>query len=84
MPAIAPRLSRGRAPASPLIGAFVLGRELARSGGDHAAAFARYETRMQPFVLANQDLLFRDRQAPDADEVFNKTKKAISLGDLLS
>ena len=67
-----------------LIGAFVLGRELGCSGGNHAAAFARYETRMQPFVLANQDLLFRDRQAPDADEVFNKTKKAISLGDLLS
>jgi 2-polyprenyl-6-methoxyphenol hydroxylase-like FAD-dependent oxidoreductase len=66
-----------------LIGAFVLGRELARTGGDHAAAFARYETRMRPFVLANQDLLFRDRQAPDSDEVFNKTKMAITLGDLL-
>ena len=34
-----------------LIGAFVLGRELARSGGDHAAAFAQYEARMRPFVL---------------------------------
>lgn len=67
-----------------LVGAFVLSRELARSGGDHAAAFARYETRMRPFVLANQDLLFRDRQAPDADEVFNKAKMAINLGDLLS
>ena len=66
-----------------IIGAFVLGRELARSGGDHAAAFAQYEMRMRPFVLANQDLLSRDRQAPDADEVFNKTKMAISLEDLL-
>jgi 2-polyprenyl-6-methoxyphenol hydroxylase-like FAD-dependent oxidoreductase len=66
-----------------LIGAFVLGRELTRSGGDHARAFARYETRMRPFVLANQDLLFRDRQAPDADDIFNKTKMAISLSDLL-
>jgi 2-polyprenyl-6-methoxyphenol hydroxylase-like FAD-dependent oxidoreductase len=66
-----------------LIGAFVLGRELARSGGDHAAAFSRYETRMRPFVLVNQDLLFRDRQAPDADDLFNKAKTAISLGDLL-
>ena len=44
---------------------------------------AQYEMRMRPFVLANQDLLSRDRQAPDADEVFNKTKMAISLGDLL-
>jgi 2-polyprenyl-6-methoxyphenol hydroxylase-like FAD-dependent oxidoreductase len=67
-----------------LIGAFVLGRELARSGGDHAAAFARYEARMWPFVLANQDLLFRDRHAPDADDIFDKAKKAISLGDLLT
>ena len=66
-----------------LVGAFVLGRELARSGGDHAAAFSRYEARMRPFVLANQDLLFRDRQAPDADDLFNKAKTAISLGDLL-
>jgi 2-polyprenyl-6-methoxyphenol hydroxylase-like FAD-dependent oxidoreductase len=67
-----------------LVGAFVLGRELARNGGDHAAAFARYETRMRPFVLMNQDLLFRDRQAPDADDLFNKAKTAISLTDLLS
>jgi 2-polyprenyl-6-methoxyphenol hydroxylase-like FAD-dependent oxidoreductase len=66
-----------------LIGAFVLGGELARSAGDHKAALARYETRMRPFVLANQDLLSRDCQAPDADEVFNKTKMAISLADLL-
>jgi 2-polyprenyl-6-methoxyphenol hydroxylase-like FAD-dependent oxidoreductase len=66
-----------------LVGAFVLGRELARSGGDHAAAFSRYETRMKPFVLLNQDLLYRDRQAPDADELFNKAKMAISLDGLL-
>jgi 2-polyprenyl-6-methoxyphenol hydroxylase-like FAD-dependent oxidoreductase len=66
-----------------LIGAFVLGRELAHSGGEHAEAFARYETRMRPFVRANQDLLSRDRQAPDADDIFNKAKMAISLGDLL-
>jgi 2-polyprenyl-6-methoxyphenol hydroxylase-like FAD-dependent oxidoreductase len=66
-----------------LVGAFVLGRELARSGGDHAAAFSRYETRMRPFVLVNQDLLSRDREAPDADDLFNKAKTAISLGDLL-
>jgi 2-polyprenyl-6-methoxyphenol hydroxylase-like FAD-dependent oxidoreductase len=66
-----------------LIGAFVLGRELARNGGNHAAAFAQYEKRMRPFVLANQDLLSRDRQAPDADEVFNKAKMAISVADLL-
>jgi 2-polyprenyl-6-methoxyphenol hydroxylase-like FAD-dependent oxidoreductase len=66
-----------------LVGAFVLGRELARGDGDHAAAFARYEARMRPFVLVNQDLLSRDRQAPDADAVFTKAKTAIDLTDLL-
>jgi 2-polyprenyl-6-methoxyphenol hydroxylase-like FAD-dependent oxidoreductase len=67
-----------------LIGAFVLARELGRSAGDHEAALSQYETRMRPFVQANQDLLFRDRQASDADEIFNEAKMAISLGDLLS
>jgi len=66
-----------------IVGAFVLGSELARCGDDYAAAFSRYEARMRPFVLANQDLLFRDRQAPDADELFNKAKTAINLVDLL-
>jgi 2-polyprenyl-6-methoxyphenol hydroxylase-like FAD-dependent oxidoreductase len=67
-----------------LVGSFVLGRELARSGDDHALAFARYETRMRPFVQVNQDLLSRDRQALDADDLFNKAKTAISLDDLLA
>ena len=66
-----------------LVGAFVLGRELVLSDGDHAAAFSRYEARMRPFVLVNQDLLFRDRQQPDADDLFNKAKTAIDLADLL-
>jgi hypothetical protein len=34
-------------------------------------------------VVANKDLLSRDRQAQDEDEVFNTAKMAISLGDLL-
>jgi 2-polyprenyl-6-methoxyphenol hydroxylase-like FAD-dependent oxidoreductase len=66
-----------------LVGAFVLGRELARSKGDHAASFSRYEMRMKPFVTLNQDLLFRNLQAPDADDLFNTAKMAISLSDLL-
>jgi 2-polyprenyl-6-methoxyphenol hydroxylase-like FAD-dependent oxidoreductase len=66
-----------------LVGAFVLARELVLSDGDHAAAFSRYEARMRPFVLVNQDLLFRDRQQPDADDLFNKAKTAIDLADLL-
>jgi len=37
-----------------IVGAQVLASELARSPGDHVAAFARYEARMRPFVQVNQ------------------------------
>jgi 2-polyprenyl-6-methoxyphenol hydroxylase-like FAD-dependent oxidoreductase len=35
-------------------GAYVLAQELERAAGDHAAAFARYEARMRPFVAKTQ------------------------------
>lgn len=35
-----------------MIGAYVLAGELHRAGGDHAAAFARYEALMRPFLAA--------------------------------
>jgi 2-polyprenyl-6-methoxyphenol hydroxylase-like FAD-dependent oxidoreductase len=34
--------------------AYVLAGEIGRAGNDHAAAFARYEERMQPFLAAKQ------------------------------
>ncbi|MGW9437823.1 FAD-dependent monooxygenase [Streptomyces sp. NPDC055607] len=37
-----------------LIGAYVLAAELARSGGDHTTAYARYEAHMRPGVERNQ------------------------------
>src|SRR5690606_24072988 len=37
-----------------IVGGYVLAWELAQSPEDHAAAFARYETRMRPFVEVNQ------------------------------
>jgi len=37
-----------------LVGAQVLATELAKSPDNHVAAFSRYETRMRPFVEANQ------------------------------
>ncbi len=40
-----------------LVGAFVLGQELRRHAEDYAAAFARYEERMRPFVAANLKIL---------------------------
>lgn len=38
-----------------LVGAYALAGELGASVDDHAAAFARYERRMRPFVTACQD-----------------------------
>jgi 2-polyprenyl-6-methoxyphenol hydroxylase-like FAD-dependent oxidoreductase len=38
-----------------VVGAYVLAGELAAAGGDHAAAFARYEGRLRKSVQATQD-----------------------------
>jgi 2-polyprenyl-6-methoxyphenol hydroxylase-like FAD-dependent oxidoreductase len=40
-----------------LVGAYLLAWELAQSPDDHAAAFARYEAKLRPFVEANQALV---------------------------
>jgi 2-polyprenyl-6-methoxyphenol hydroxylase-like FAD-dependent oxidoreductase len=39
-----------------LVGAYVLAGELARSGGDHRAAFAAYEDVMRPYIAQAQEL----------------------------
>ena len=39
-----------------VFGAYVLAGELARSGGDHAAAYASYERTMMPAVLGSRSL----------------------------
>jgi 2-polyprenyl-6-methoxyphenol hydroxylase-like FAD-dependent oxidoreductase len=66
-----------------LIGAFVLARELTLTPGDHAAAFARCEARMRPFVRKNQDMVSLERREPIPDAVFDEAKNAIVLDDLL-
>ncbi|AEV84162.1 FAD-dependent oxidoreductase [Actinoplanes sp. SE50] len=53
-----------------LVGAYVLAGELAAAGWDPATGFARYETRMRPFVEANQEigrLNARSRDLPGPD-----------------
>lgn len=63
-----------------LVGAYVLAEELARAVGDHAAAFAKYEQRMRPFVTVNQALAIRER--PDdqvSQEAIDAAKNAIVL-----
>jgi len=36
-----------------LVGAYLLAGELAAAGGDHRAAFARYESRLRPYAERN-------------------------------
>ena len=66
-----------------LVGAFVLGRELAASPRAPERAFARYEERMRPFVLANQDMVSVERAGPIPEDVFERAKNAIKLDDLM-
>ncbi len=67
-----------------LVGAFVLGRELARSGDRHGEAFTRYEERLRPFVLLNQDMVDVEREGPIPDDVFDRAKNGIVIDDLFA
>jgi 2-polyprenyl-6-methoxyphenol hydroxylase-like FAD-dependent oxidoreductase len=71
-----------------IIGAYVLAHELAQSPDDHAAAFARYDAKMAPYVVINQAIadLTRDERLNDPDyylnvvePAMNKAKHAIEL-----
>jgi 2-polyprenyl-6-methoxyphenol hydroxylase-like FAD-dependent oxidoreductase len=64
-----------------IIGAFVLAKELERSPRDPEAAFQRYEQRIRPFVILNQDLLSLTRQGPVPDDIFDRAKNGIDLSD---
>jgi 2-polyprenyl-6-methoxyphenol hydroxylase-like FAD-dependent oxidoreductase len=64
-----------------LVGAYVLADELGKSPGDHTRAFAAYETRMRPYVLKNQALAWRDRDAPEeeGEAMIEEAKNFIEL-----
>jgi 2-polyprenyl-6-methoxyphenol hydroxylase-like FAD-dependent oxidoreductase len=53
--AACPSLLAGQGCALAMVEAYVLAAELARSGGDHVEAFARYGTRLAPFLRSKQD-----------------------------
>jgi 2-polyprenyl-6-methoxyphenol hydroxylase-like FAD-dependent oxidoreductase len=72
-----PRSGQGTSLA--LVGAYVLAAELAKCEGDHAAAFARYEERMRPFVDLNQVLGLRGFGERAPDEELELAKNAITL-----
>jgi 2-polyprenyl-6-methoxyphenol hydroxylase-like FAD-dependent oxidoreductase len=50
-----PSLLAGQGSALAMVEAYVLAVELARSGGDHVAAFARYQARLAPLLRSKQD-----------------------------
>ncbi|MEV3992071.1 FAD-dependent monooxygenase [Streptomyces sp. NPDC049837] len=62
-----------------LVGAYVLADALAGAAGDHGAAFAAYETRMRPFVAANQALATENPGGPASEESLTRAKNAIAL-----
>ncbi|MFE6042272.1 FAD-dependent monooxygenase [Streptomyces sp. NPDC056452] len=62
-----------------LVGAHVLADSLARSHGDHTAAYARYEERMRPFVTLNQDLATENPGGPASEESVTRAKNAFAL-----
>ena len=65
-----------------LVGAYVLARELTRTPEDYAAAFARCEARMRPYVRKNQDMVSVERRGQIPDDIFDEAKNAISIDDL--
>ncbi|MEU5190217.1 FAD-dependent monooxygenase [Streptomyces klenkii] len=63
-----------------LVGAYVLAGELGkRDGGGHAAAFARYETRMRPYVALNQAIAHENASGNPSEESMEKAKNGIAL-----
>jgi 2-polyprenyl-6-methoxyphenol hydroxylase-like FAD-dependent oxidoreductase len=62
-----PSPASGQGTSLAMVGGYVLAQELGRSPRDHAAAFARYEARMRPFVEKNQALVEISKRAGLAD-----------------
>jgi 2-polyprenyl-6-methoxyphenol hydroxylase-like FAD-dependent oxidoreductase len=84
-----PSLLSGQGTSVALVGAYVLADELGKVvdaegggggvGGGHQAAFARYEERLRPFVLLNQELAIENAGSRAAEESVDRAKNAISL-----
>jgi 2-polyprenyl-6-methoxyphenol hydroxylase-like FAD-dependent oxidoreductase len=53
--AACPSFLAGQGSALAMVEAYVLAAELARAGGDHARAFARYDERLGPLLRSKQD-----------------------------
>jgi 2-polyprenyl-6-methoxyphenol hydroxylase-like FAD-dependent oxidoreductase len=75
----APSPRSGQGTSLALVGAYVLATELAAQRHDHAAAFARYEARMRPFVELNQALVTYGRGTLGGEQALAHAKNAIAL-----
>lgn len=64
-----------------LVGAYILAEELERSPDAHTRAFAAYDARMRPYVLKNQAIAWRARDAPDedTDAMLDEAKNLVEL-----
>jgi 2-polyprenyl-6-methoxyphenol hydroxylase-like FAD-dependent oxidoreductase len=84
--AYSPSPFTGQGTSLALVGAFVLARELARTPADPAAAFARCEQRMRPYVELNQELLYAGMEQPTeaSDALLGRAKNGIALDDILA
>lgn len=82
--AYSPSPMSGQGTSVALVGAYVLAEELAAAGGDHRAAFARYEARLRPFVELNQALATENPSGPPSEESVERAKFAVSLDASLS
>lgn len=77
-----PSPATGQGTSLALVGAHVLGQELARSPSDLASASIRYEKRMRPFVETNHALLAAMREAGGEDAMFRRLDAAKHAIDL--
>ncbi|MDR7280591.1 FAD-dependent monooxygenase [Catenuloplanes atrovinosus] len=75
--AFCPSPLSGQGTSLALVGAWVLGEELGRSGV--AEAPAAYEARMRPFVALNQALVANEPGSPESEAAIETAKVAIAL-----
>ncbi|MEZ0052803.1 2-polyprenyl-6-methoxyphenol hydroxylase-like FAD-dependent oxidoreductase [Mycobacterium sp. MAA66] len=60
-----------------VVGAYVLAHELQAADGDHAAAFARYQQLMAPYVARCQQLAIDSRKMDDASSLWGRLVRSV-------
>ncbi|TDQ47980.1 FAD-dependent monooxygenase [Actinorugispora endophytica] len=78
-----PAFLSGRGTSLALTGARILAEELDRCGGDHTAAFERYEARQRPYVTFAQDSVDggRERMLPTSWSAIAARNEALRAAD---